>query len=114
MTQEQLYHSMTQEQLYHCLSTEEWVRVTKLLTYSETKVLYYILTSNPMGDRKVDCRVRSIAKALDISTGSVSNALRSLDNHGLIQMEITEAIVRIKPRLISTQAQKVLDRMALR
>jgi DNA-binding MarR family transcriptional regulator len=101
---------MTQEPLYHCLSASEWVRVVKLLTYSEVKVFYYILTSNPMGDRPIDCRIRTIAKALEISTGSVSNALKSLDRQGLIQMEVKEARISVKPRLISNQAQKILDR----
>lgn len=63
---------------FHCLSIEEWAKITSILTYSETKVFYYLLSQNPMGDRTIDCRVRTIASVMGISVGSVSSALDQL------------------------------------
>ena len=103
---------MTYELPYHCLSLDEWITVTSVLTYSEVKVFYYLLASNPMGDRQIDCRIRTIAKALNISTGAVSTALKQLETKKLIEsVEIVEAKITIKPKLISVQAQKYKDKV---
>ena len=102
---------MSEEPLYHCLSLEEWVKVTSALSYSEVKVLYYLLCQNPMGDRQIDCRVRTVAKVMNMSTGAVSTAIKQLEAKGLIEsVEIVRAEITIKPRLISAQAQKLLDK----
>ena len=98
-----------EDKAFHCLTVEEWAKITSILTYSETKVLYYLLSQNPMGDRSIDCRVRTIAEVMNISIGSVSNALKQLEAKGLIEsMQIIRAEITIKPLLMSKNASDYL------
>lgn len=95
-----------EDKAFHCLTVEEWAKITSILTYSETKVLYYLLSQNPMGDRSIDCRVRTIAEVMKISVGSVSSALKQLEAKGLIEsMQIVRAEITIKPLLMSKNAE---------
>ncbi len=100
---------MSSEPLFHCLTLEEWKNVTKICNYSEVKVLYYILSENPMGDRVVDCRVRTIAQEMGISVGAVSKAIKGLEQKGLVgEVIITRADITIQPRIISDRAKEYL------
>ena len=100
-----------EDKAFHCLTVEEWAKITSILTYSETKVLYYLLSQNPMGDRSIDCRVRTIAEVMKISVGSVSSALKQLEAKGLIEsMQIVRAEITIKPLLMSKNAEDYVAR----
>lgn len=100
---------MSSEPLYHCLTQEEWINVTTICTYAETKVLYYLLAENPMGDRTVDCRVRTLAERLKLNIGTVSRAIKALEQKGLIgEVTIQHATFQVKPRIISQKAQEYL------
>lgn len=62
-----------------------------------------------MGDRVVDCRVRTVAEELGISIGAVSNALKGLEKKQLIgEITITRAVFSVKPRFISDKAKEYL------
>ncbi|WP_414590080.1 hypothetical protein [Scytonema sp. PCC 10023] len=105
---------MSEEMLFHCLSIEEWAKVTTVLSYSEVKVLYYLLCQNPMGDRKVDCRIKTVAQFMKMSTGAVSGAIKQLERKGFIDsVEIVQAVINFKPRFISERAQRYLDKNGL-
>lgn len=104
---------MSSEPLYHCLTQEEWINVTTICTYAETKVLYYLLAENPMGDRTVDCRVRTLAERLKLNIGTVSRAIKSLEEKKLIgEVTIQHATFQVKPRVISQKAQEYLAKKA--
>ncbi|AKG24877.1 MarR family transcriptional regulator [Calothrix sp. 336/3] len=82
--------------LFYQLTNEEWVETVKDLTGAEIKVLYYLRSLDPFGDRELDCSVTQIAIKLGLSKGAVSKALKRLDQMGLIAVELVRVKVRIK------------------
>ncbi len=102
---------MSAEPLFHALTFDEWKNVTRILNYSEVKVLYYLLSQNPLGRNRIDCRVRTVAEEMGLSIGAVSKALKKLEAKGLIdEVTITRAEINIRPRLISDRAKEYLKK----
>lgn len=93
-------------ELHYRLTNEEWRKIKKDLTYSQMGVLLYVRTLDPSGYGGVTPRITDMASELGMSKGSVSKALRILDqkqyiNDGqgrwkfnLIQSDRPEARVR--------------------
>ncbi len=77
------------------LTNEQWTKETKGLTGAEIRVLYYIKTLDPFGDRKLDLQVTGIAKALECAKGTVSKALKKLDALELIELSFERVGVKI-------------------
>lgn len=81
--------------LYYRLTSEEWLRACRELKPSEKDVLYYLRTLDPFGERDLDIGVRQMGRDLGMSASTVSRALKTLDNKGWIDMEITSARVKL-------------------
>lgn len=84
--------------LHYRLTHEEWTEIIKILNLSELKVLYYLRTLDPFGDRFQDARTKNIAASVGISQRSVQRAVLRLQDLGLIDLEITEFKFRFKSR----------------
>jgi hypothetical protein len=82
--------------LFYQLTNEEWVETVRNLTGAEIKVLYYLRSLDPFGDRLLDCSVTQTGEKLGLSKGAVSKALKKLDSFNLIDVELTNVKVRIK------------------
>lgn len=83
---------------YYQLTELEWVEVTQICRYAETRVLYYLRCLDPFGNRKLKVRVIDIAAAIGLKKGTVSKALKALDNKEYIDLEIDAATVQVSSR----------------
>jgi len=63
---------------------------------AQLKVLFYLKTLNPFGDREIELVISQAAIALGINKSSVSRALKALDDEGWIDLEIVKVKVKIK------------------
>ena len=82
--------------LFYRLTHEEWVGTVKGLTGAEIKVLYYLRSLDPFGDRNLEYSITQIAKELDISKGATSKAVKKLDQLGLIDVDIVRVKIKIR------------------
>ncbi|HEY9762377.1 MAG TPA: helix-turn-helix domain-containing protein [Trichocoleus sp.] len=89
--------------LHYRLTNDEWVQAVRKLKPAQKDVLYYLRTLDPFGDRYLDLKVREIARTLGYDPGTVSRALKSLDDEGYIDLDLLRVGVRIKSR--STEKQ---------
>jgi DNA-binding transcriptional ArsR family regulator len=90
---------MTQNKIegkFYALKPEEWLQVTKELRYAEVRVLYYLRTIDPFGGRDLRVKVTDVATATGLQKGTVSKALKVLNDKGYIDLEITEALVKLQ------------------
>ncbi len=81
--------------LFYQLTNQEWIETVKDLTGAEIKVLYYVRSLDPFGDRELDYSVTQMALQLGLSKGAVSKALKRLDQMDLIDVELVRVTVRI-------------------
>ena len=90
---------MTQSStLHYRLTCDEWLQATQDLKYSEVRVLYYLRTIDPFGDRELHIKVVDVAKATGLTKGTVSKSLKVLSDKDYIDLEIEEATVTLKSR----------------
>lgn len=92
---------MTQP-LHYRLTTEEWLAISSKLTRAELIVLYYLRTLDPFGDRPLDLKVIDIAEVTGLTKGTVSKALRSLHDQGLIELEMVTVRIRLNPSKLAS------------
>jgi hypothetical protein len=78
----------TKETFYQ-LTTSEWLTLcNKLnLSFAAMKVLMYLRTMNPWGDRKVEAETKDLAQALNLNIRTVQRCLHELDDKKLIELE---------------------------
>jgi hypothetical protein len=88
--------------LFYQLTNQEWIETVKDLTGAEIKVLYYVRTLDPFGDRELDYSVTQMALQLGLSKGAVSKALKKLDQIDLIDVEL----VRVKIHILTNKNSK--------
>ena len=69
------------------LTNQQWIKETIGLTGAEIRVLYYIKTLDPFGDRLQEASVTQIAIDLNYPKGAVSKALKTLYQKGRIDRE---------------------------
>ncbi|MEM9008004.1 MAG: hypothetical protein AAGE59_31395 [Cyanobacteria bacterium P01_F01_bin.86] len=81
---------------HYRLTNDEWLKAVKELKPRERDVLYYLRTLDPWGDKDLDIGVREIATDLECSPGTVSKALKVLDQKNWIDLEITAAKVKLR------------------
>lgn len=81
---------------HYRLTNAEWLKAVKQLKPRERDVLYYLRTLDPWGDKDLNIGVRQIATDLECSPGTVSKALKVLDQKNWIDLEITAAKVRLR------------------
>ncbi len=91
---------MTIDGKFYPLQPEEWLEACRKLNPSELKLLYYLRTADPY-DRGIEINCAAIARDLSvegkkaISRQTISRALKGLDKHGYIDLEIVSAKVKI-------------------
>ncbi len=80
----------TKETFYQ-LTTSEWLALCNQLnlSFAAIKVLMYLRTINPWGDRRVEAETKDLAQALTLHIRTIQRALHELNNKGLIELEIT-------------------------
>ena len=81
---------------HYRLTNDEWLKAVKELKPRERDVLYYLRTLDPWGDKDLVIGVRQIATDLECSPGTVSKALKVLDQKNWIDLEITAAKVKLR------------------
>ena len=81
--------------LFYRLIHNEWVETVKNLTGAEIKVLYYLRSLDPFGDRHLEYSITEMAKELNISKGAASKAVKKLDHIGLIEAQISKVRIKI-------------------
>ncbi|MEM6518734.1 MAG: hypothetical protein AAF722_05295 [Cyanobacteria bacterium P01_C01_bin.70] len=94
---------------HYRLTNEEWLKAVKELKPRERDVLYYLRTIDPWGDKDLEIGVREIATALECSPGTVSKALKVLDQKSWIDLEITAAKVKLRTDKSDTQPVDMSD-----
>ncbi|MEM9808155.1 MAG: helix-turn-helix domain-containing protein [Cyanobacteria bacterium P01_D01_bin.56] len=80
---------------HYRLTNDEWLRACTELKPAEMKVLYYLRTLDPWGDKNLEISVTDIAKTLKCNKGTISRALKALDTSGWIDLEINTATVKL-------------------
>ena len=81
---------------FYQLTTEEWLTVSEDLRLAELRVLFYLRTLDPFGDRRLSLKVIDIAEATRLQKGTVSKALKVLACKDYIDLELIEISVRVK------------------
>jgi hypothetical protein len=82
--------------IYYRLTNEEWLRAIRELRPAERDVLYYIRTLDPFGSKELELGVRELAEVLNCNPGTVSRALKVLNQKGYIELDLVTIRVRIK------------------
>ena len=94
---------------HYRLTNDEWLKAVKDLKPRERDVLYYLRTLDPWGDKDLEIGVREIATDLECSPGTVSKALKVLDQKNWIDLEITAAKVKLRTDKSESQLVEVPD-----
>jgi hypothetical protein len=84
--------------VYYPLTNEEWLKVTQELKPAEIVLLFHLRTMNPFGERATPVGVRDLAKTLSLNPGTVSRALKRLDQLGHIDLELVQVNVKVKSK----------------
>ena len=79
------------------LTNQFAVEATKGLSAAEIRILLFIKTMNPFGDRKLVLSTDSIAEKLEINRSTVSRALKKLTRLGKIAIEIIRQVTISTP-----------------
>ena len=84
--------------LHYRLTNEEWLLAWDQLKPSEVKVLYYLRTLHPWGDKDMEVGVTELAKELKFNKSTVSRALKKLDITGWIDLDIRTATIKLQTK----------------
>ena len=87
---------MNQTTSFYKLTHEEWRQMMKLRP-AESKVLLYLRTLHPFGDRSISLGVRGIARDTELAPGTVSKALKELDRLGWVDLELLKVSIKVNP-----------------
>ena len=99
-----------QNKLHYRLTSEEWLRISQDLKLAELRVLYYLRTLDPFGDRQLNLKVIHIAQTTGLKKGTVSKVLKVLAEKNYIDLELITIQIRVKktPVEVSSDAGKFL------
>jgi DNA-binding MarR family transcriptional regulator len=81
---------------FYPLQNAEWVELSQKLNHSELRVLYYLRTLDPFGDRFREASTKAIAQSLQISQRTVQRAIFRLAQLELIDLEISTFNFRVR------------------
>lgn len=81
--------------VHYRITRDEWLLAWDELKPAEVKLLYYLRTSDPWGDKDLEAGVTALAKILKFNKSTVSRALKTLDRTGWITLEISTASVKL-------------------
>lgn len=82
--------------LHYRLTCEEWLCLSQKLKFAELRILLYLRTLDPFGDRPLNLKVIDIAETTGLQKGTVSKALRSLSDLGYIDLEMVTIRIQNK------------------
>lgn len=98
--------------IFYPLTQEEWLDISEKLTMAEARVLYYLRTSSPFGDRPIELSVRNLARTLNLGASTVSRALRHLNDCKYIDLRTLNLNCRVLPKgLHTTRLDKKLEQI---
>lgn len=80
---------------YYRMTWQEWCELSTRLRPAEVKVLLYLRTLDPFGERWQRLQVSDIADDLGLCKGTVSKALRTLADQGDIDLDLQAVTVRV-------------------
>jgi hypothetical protein len=100
----------TKETFYQ-LSPSEWMMLCSRtnLTFAAVKILMYLKTLNPWGDRKLEAKTKDLAEALNLNPRTVHRALHELANKAFIDLEITRFKFSLTSNVAVCTPQEGLD-----
>ncbi|PSB00836.1 helix-turn-helix domain-containing protein [Merismopedia glauca] len=81
---------------FYPLQNAEWVELSQKLNHSELRVLYYLRTLDPFGDKFREASTKALAQSLQISQRTVQRAVLKLAQLELIDLEITTFNFKIR------------------
>jgi DNA-binding MarR family transcriptional regulator len=81
---------------FYPLQHEEWLELSKKLTHSELRILYYLRTIEPFGENFKEASTKAIADDLEVSQRTVQRAVLRLAELELIDLEITKFKFRVR------------------
>jgi hypothetical protein len=80
---------------FYPLQNDEWVKAWGELKPAEVQVLYHLRTLDPFGEKELELGVSAIALRLGLSKGTVSKALKALNEKGWIDLELIKVKVKL-------------------
>lgn len=83
---------------HYPLTNEEWLKTVQELKPAEIAILYHLRTVTPFGEHPVPIGVRDLAKTLKMNPGTVSRALKRLDQLEYIDLELLQVEVKISSK----------------
>ena len=89
------HYKHNSDTVHYRVTKDEWLLAWDELKPAEIKVLYYLRTLDPWGDKNLEVSVTDLAKTLNCNKGTVSRALKILNRNGWIDLEITTATVKL-------------------
>ncbi|MBW4619296.1 MAG: helix-turn-helix domain-containing protein [Cyanosarcina radialis HA8281-LM2] len=89
---------------FYPLQNLEWVELSQKLNHSELRVLYYLRTLDPFGEKFKEASTKAIATSLQISQRTVQRAVLKLAELELIDLEITRFNFRVRSQHAIHQA----------
>ena len=83
------------------------IEETKGLSAAEIRILLFLKTLNPFGDRKLALSIESVAEKLDINRSTVSRAFKKLKELGKITIEVIRQVTISTPEVDNTSKTEV-------
>jgi hypothetical protein len=88
---------------FYPLQNDEWLQACQELKPAEVRVLYHLRTLDPFGEKELELGVSAIALRLGLSKGTVSKALKALNEKEWIDLELIKVKVKLRTRHSSTK-----------
>jgi hypothetical protein len=80
---------------HYPLTNEEWLKTVQELKPAEIAILYHLRTITPFGEHPVPIGVRELAKTLKMNPGTVSRALKRLDQLEYIDLKLLQVEIKV-------------------
>ncbi len=91
------------------LTNEFAIEETKGLSAAEIRILLFLKTLNPFGDRKLVLSIASVAEKLEINASTVSRAFKKLKGLGKITIEVIRKVSISTPGVDNTSSSPPTD-----
>ncbi|NEP62698.1 MAG: MarR family transcriptional regulator [Symploca sp. SIO2G7] len=103
------HYQDTADSIHYRMTKDEWLLAWDELKPAEIKVLYYLRSVDPWGDKARGISVTELAKTLKYNKGTVSRALKKLDHTGWISLEIETATIKLNTKDSTHDLELSLD-----
>ncbi len=91
------------------LTNQFAIEETKGLSAAEIRILLFLKTLNPFGDRKLVLSIPTVAEKLDINPSTVSRAFKKLKGLGKITIEVIRQVSISTPGVDNTSSSTPTD-----